>query len=242
MRRNRGAYLRSLTSRVPWLERNLAETAQCSPARRPSRAGAQLAISLLGSGMQRKPSAGEVTRSPPSWRLGRWKSNSAESSRSSVSDSRRPPVKVGGPCSYGWRDMPNEILIPLQPLVSCFLEPAANRRVAVGAVEGLRKGCSSVCPKGTLPPKPVGVLPSLIFFVPRIRPMKTVSTGQVFSRFSGRLWRGFLGTFFPLLFPPILHLLSPGLEPRKNPGCLSSGPNEAQLWCLIAKVQWETQR
>ena len=31
------------------------------------------------------------------------------------------------------------------------------------------------------------VLLSLILFVPRIRPMKTVSTHQVFSRFSGRL-------------------------------------------------------
>ena len=53
----------------------------------------------------------------------------------------------------------------------------------------------------------VRVLLSLIF-VPKIRPMKTVSTGQVFSRFPGRLLRGFLGTFFPLLFPPVLQLLS----------------------------------
>ena len=35
-------------------------------------------------------------------------------------------------------------------------------------------------------PKPVGVLLSLIFFVPRIRSMKTVSTRQVFSRFSSK--------------------------------------------------------
>ena len=33
--------------------------------------------------------------------------NSAESSRGSASDSRRPPVKVGGPRSYGWKDLPN---------------------------------------------------------------------------------------------------------------------------------------
>ena len=32
--------------------------------------------------------------------------------------------------------MPNEILIPLQSLVSYFLEPPRNRRVAVGATEG----------------------------------------------------------------------------------------------------------
>ena len=41
--------------------------------------------------------------------------------------------------------------------------------------------------------------------------MKTLSTGQVFSRFSSRLWKGFLVTFFPLLFPPILQLLSPSM-------------------------------
>ena len=57
----------------------------------------------------------------------------------------------------------------------------------------------------------MGVLLALISFVPKIRPMKTVSTGQVFSRFSGRLLRGFLGTFFPLLFSPILQLLSPSM-------------------------------
>jgi len=33
------------------------------------------------------------------------KTNLAESSCGSVSDSRRPPVKVGGPCSYGWKDI-----------------------------------------------------------------------------------------------------------------------------------------
>ena len=33
--------------------------------------------------------------------------NSAESSRGPVSDSRRPPVKVRGPRSYGWRDLYN---------------------------------------------------------------------------------------------------------------------------------------
>ena len=32
--------------------------------------------------------------------------------------------------------MPNETLIPLQSLVSCFVEPPRNRRVAAGAIEG----------------------------------------------------------------------------------------------------------
>ena len=73
------------------------------------------------------------------------------------SDSRRPPVKVGGPRSYGWRDMPNQILTPLESLLSCFLEPPTNRRVAVGAIEGLWRGYSSVCPKGTVCRAPVAV-------------------------------------------------------------------------------------
>ena len=33
------------------------------------------------------------------------KTNLAESSHDSVSDSRRPPVKVGGPHPYGWKDV-----------------------------------------------------------------------------------------------------------------------------------------
>ena len=36
------------------------------------------------------------------------KTNSAKSPRSLASDSRRPLVKTGGPCSYGWKDMPND--------------------------------------------------------------------------------------------------------------------------------------
>ena len=38
-----------------------------------------------------------------------------------------------------------------------------------------------------------------------------MGTGQAFNSFSGRLRRGFLGTFFPLLFPPLLQLLSPSM-------------------------------
>ena len=36
--------------------------------------------------------------------------------------------------------MDNKILIPLQSLVSCFLEPSVNRQVAVGAIEELWQG------------------------------------------------------------------------------------------------------
>ena len=55
------------------------------------------------------------------------KTSSAESSYSSVSDSRRPPVNVGGPRPYGWKDIGLKILIPLQALISCFLKPPENR-------------------------------------------------------------------------------------------------------------------
>ena len=106
--------------------------------------------------------------------------------------------------------MAKKILIPLQSLVSCFLEPSMNRQAAMGAAEGPWQGLlfsvsqrlhqllgpSSCCPSGQ------GVHPSLIFFRPRIIPTTTVCTGQVVSRFSGRL-RGFLSTFSPLLLPPV---------------------------------------
>ena len=55
----------------------------------------------------------------------------------------------------------NKILIPLQSLIACFLEPPVNRWVAVGATEGLLQGLlpsvsqrlhqlhlSSCCPSG----------------------------------------------------------------------------------------------
>ena len=53
--------------------------------------------------------------------------------------------------------MPNKILIGLQSLFSCFLEPSVNRRAAVGTIEGLWRGCSLVCPKGTICWVPVAV-------------------------------------------------------------------------------------
>ena len=106
---------------------------------------------------------------------------------------QKTSVKVGGPRRYGWRDMPNKILTPLQSHVSCFLEPPANRRAAVSATEGLWRGYSSVCPRGTICwapvalPKPVGFLLSLLVSVPRIGPIETVSTGQISSKFPSRL-------------------------------------------------------
>ena len=141
------------------------------------------------------------------------------------SDSRRPPVKVGGPRSYGWRDMPNQILTPLESLLSCFLEPPTNRRVAVGAIEGLWRGYSSVCPKGTVCRAPVAVTQagrasSVLTLLCQESGQWKLSTGQISSKFSSRLWRGILGTFFPLLFPSAL---SPGTWAWPKPRIPSSG-------------------
>ena len=114
--------------------------------------------------------------------------------------------------------MANKILMPLQPLISCFLKPPANRWAAVGAIEDSGWSYSPVGPEGSTVccalvavAQQVRVLLPLIFLVPEIRPMKTVSIGQAFSRFSGRLWMGFLNVFFPLHFPPILQLSSPSM-------------------------------
>ena len=103
------------TSMVMFLRFNIAETILAqplpypllpSPTRRwkPSTAEAQLGnSSCSGTSMRRKPRAGVETRSPVCWKLGQWK-QMAESSCGSFSDSRRPLVKVGSPCSYGWKD------------------------------------------------------------------------------------------------------------------------------------------
>ena len=69
-------------------------------------------IQLRGS--HKKPSVLET---------GAAKTHLAESSRGSVSGSRRPPVGVGSPCSYGWKDIWLTKSNPLQPLNSCFLKP-----------------------------------------------------------------------------------------------------------------------
>ena len=170
--------------------------------------------------------------------------------------------------------MPNKILIPLQSLVSSFIEPLWTGEQQWVQLCGSGRGSSSLCPKGsTICWAPVAVaqvsggfsVPNLlcavihgvaksrtrlsgwtelnwIFFVLRIRPVKTVSTGQVFNRFSGRLWRAFLSMFSPMLFPPVLQLPPlPGFEPSQNPWCLDSGSNEAQVLMSHCKNQIETQ-
>ena len=121
--------------------------------------------------------------------------------------------------------MANKILITLQSLVSCFLE--YFEQVSCGRCNwGSLAGVTPICPEGsTICCILVAVAQAGEYsFVLNLLCAKDqasenwsaqvtalVSIGQAFSRFSSRLWRGFLSTFFPLLFPPILQLLSPSM-------------------------------
>ena len=121
---------------------NLAET--ISVWKRPSTAGAQLSEAPTVEGEREgNPVQGKAHRAGNQDS----KKQTQQKGHSPVSDPRRPPVKIRGPC---WRDMPNEILIPLQSLISCFLEPPANRQAAGGTIKGLWRGYSSACPKGAI--------------------------------------------------------------------------------------------
>ena len=127
----------------------------------------------------------------------------------------------------------NKILISLQSLISCFLESPWEQASGSGCSRVSWRLyyllCLSSCCQG------VGVLPSLIFFVPRIRPIKIVSTGQVFSRFSRRLWWRFLSTFFLLLFPPSFQLLSPSM-PLFDWGGHQLSISESCVWNRLPKI------
>ena len=87
---------------------------------------------------------------------------------------------------------------------TCFLKLPANSCAAVGTTEKLCRGYLLAVSQG-------GGGYFVLNFLCAKDQAKGNSTGQVFSRFSRRLWRGFLGMFFPLLFPPILQLLSPSM-------------------------------
>ena len=80
--------------------------------------------SLGGSWTLRKPSAGEVRGSPACWKLGQqkqtWRKRTWLSLRFQKTfgwDRRSSPLSLEG-------HMANKILIPLQSLISCFLEPS----------------------------------------------------------------------------------------------------------------------
>ena len=92
---------------LPFLRFNLAETTSAQPWEVGARHNRSPTWQRL---LQWKPDVKktqyrEVTRGPSCWKLGQGKTNSAESSLDSVSDSRRPPVKVKGPRPSGWKDI-----------------------------------------------------------------------------------------------------------------------------------------
>ena len=96
-----------LTSMVPWLRFNLIEKPPLSPRevedkhnRKPNSAKAP----VVEAGREENPAQGQWQEAECT-RNGDSKTNSAESSHSSVSDSRKSPVKAGGPRSYGWKDV-----------------------------------------------------------------------------------------------------------------------------------------
>ena len=103
MRQNRGNHTLPRHLKCHFLDLTWLKQPQHAPARRrPSNGGAQLSeSSRSGSWMWRKPNSGKVTRSPACWKPGQPKTNSAKSSNGSVTNSRRPPIKVGSPRSYG---------------------------------------------------------------------------------------------------------------------------------------------
>ena len=132
--------------------------------------------------------------------------------------------------------MANKILIPLQSLISCFLELPVNEQHWVQLRDSGR-GYSPVCPEGSsilftlvITVAQVGGKGSsaLISFVPRIRPMKTEAQVRQLAVFRA----GYEGSssaqsshcfFLPSFMSSLLRL-----EPGQNPWCLVLRPNEAQ--------------
>ena len=126
----------------------------------------------------KKPSAGE---GPLCWKPGQRKMNSAESSRGPVSDSRRPLLKLRGPCSYGWRDLYN-----LSFLVSSNLPRTGGRQGAQLRDSG--EATPQHVPKAlSAEPQAGGGSSVLSLLCAKDQTNETVSTGQIFSKSSGGL-------------------------------------------------------
>ena len=97
----------SPTYMVPCLEFNLAEMTSVWPLEGWGQAqqkpnSAKLTWQKLNV---KKTQHSESDRKPSILETRTAKTYSAESSHGSVSDSRRPPVKVVGPCTYVWKDI-----------------------------------------------------------------------------------------------------------------------------------------
>ena len=92
------------TSMVPFLGFNLAETTSVRPRKaeaKHSRSPTQRKLLWQKLNVKKTQHSGS-DKKPSVLATGTAKTNSAESSRGKVSDSRRPPIKVRGPRSYDW--------------------------------------------------------------------------------------------------------------------------------------------
>ena len=157
------------------------------------------------SGNEKKPSIVETRTA---------KINATESSHGSVSDSRRPPVKVRVPWSYDWKDIrltKSWFFYSHLFLVSSNPRWTGKRQWVQMRYSG--RGYSSVCPKGSaIYWAPVAVTQAggsssvLNLLCAKGQANKIVSTGQVFSRFSGNLWNGFLSTFCLYEYDHVIHV------------------------------------
>ena len=106
-----------------------------------------------------------------------------------------------------------------------FSAPPVNGHVAVGA-PGCPKG-STICYALVAIAQAGGGSSVLNLLCVKI---------QANENCEHRLWRGLLGVFFPLLFPPVLQLLSPGTWAwlkHTVPGFRTQWKSGS--WCLIEK-------
>ena len=139
-----------MASMVPFLGFNLAETTSAWPPWGPGQ-------------RQQKPNLvkapaveAEGEENPAQWK---WQEAQRAENWDSKNKLGQKPMQLNlrFQKTFGWGrkssplwlegHMSNKILIPLQSLISCFLKPHANRRVAVYATEGLwQRLLSSCCP------------------------------------------------------------------------------------------------
>ena len=176
-----------------FLEFNLAKTTSVQPARGRDQA-------------QQKPNSvkapiveAECKENPVQWKWQEAQHARNRDSKNKLSRKltrlnlrfQKTSVKVGDPHSYGWKDIwltKFELLYNLAFLICS--NPLQTGEWQWVKLRDSGRGYSPMCPKGSTiccvlvaVAKLVRVILSLIFFVPRIRPMKTVSIGQILSRF-----------------------------------------------------------
>ena len=139
----------SPTYMVPCLEFNLAEMTSVWPLEGWGQAqqkpnSAKLTWQKLNV---KKTQHSESDKKPSILETRTAKTYSAESSHGSVSDSRRPPVKVVGPCTYVWKDIwqKKKLNFFIIPCFS-FLQNPCEQRVQM---RDSSRGYSPVCPEGS---------------------------------------------------------------------------------------------